>query len=390
MAGPTLAQYISRKRLVPPSAKSQPWLADGNILLLLQHHAFRFHKHLLTSQSKEFAKKVEKMGDGATDVLEGAAVLELPPWVHQKDLSAFLVAVLEEPESFPLDTLDDFMRLAGVLRLSTHFDAPILRDTTLTALRARYPTTLAGWDLVRPPSPSTPRLYNAPWEHDRALVINLAREVRAVDILPSAMAMLANDCSAGEVFGVRLPDSPFSNPFTPPPSAFPASPTSPTSLFQNQIEQGQLTPLNPYDAPAFALMKEHSHHCSISLLLAIRSLAQSCTRPPQKLPSVVGRAPVGSKTLLPGPSKCLAFFKEVASNLLEQLVLVSPVGYPDFVPRVLAVQPEPTRVCKVCSKAFGACVREGRERWWEGLPRAGGWEGWEAVRGPRDGAWVEY
>ncbi|KAG6908303.1 hypothetical protein DXG01_005339 [Tephrocybe rancida] len=62
----------------------------------------------------------------------------------------------------------------------------------------------------------------------------------------------------------------------------------------------------------------------------------------------------------------------VASTLLEQLVLESPVGYPNFVPRVLAVQPDPTRVWKIYGKAFGACVREGREKWWEGLPRAGG------------------
>ncbi|KAG6908302.1 hypothetical protein DXG01_005338 [Tephrocybe rancida] len=326
----TLAQYISRKRLVPPSCKLQPWLADGNIILLLKYCAFRFHKHLLTAQSTEFAKKVGRMEDGATDVLEGAAVLELEPWVTPGDLAAFLLAVLEGPESFPLNTLEDFTRLAGVLRLSTHFDAPILRDTTLTALRARYPTTLAGWDLVRPPFPSTPRPYDASWEHDRALVINLAREVGAVDILPSAMAMLANDCSIDEVFGVRLPDSPSPHPFTPPPNAHPTSPLSPISPFQKESEQGQLTPLNKDDTQAFALMKEHSHRCSISLLLSIRSLAQSCTRPPHRLPSTFGRAPVSSETLLPGSSKCLAFFKEVRCLYPPPPTLPSPFFPPSL------------------------------------------------------------
>ncbi|KAG6855400.1 hypothetical protein H0H87_003485 [Tephrocybe sp. NHM501043] len=366
---PTLSQYVSRKRQIPASARSTPYLPTGNILLLTERNAFRFDKRTLTSQSSKFREKIANMSDGSTDVVEGAAVLELPPWVTGQDLSAFLEALWEAPESYPLDTIESFMQLAGILRLSTAFDAPALRVATIAALQVRYPTTLEGWDRVRPPiAPSNPhetppRTYAASWERDRSLVINLAREVAAYSIIPAAMAMLANDCSAGEVFGVRLPSAhhqnddqdPFS-PTSPPHSAFPFDPI-------------QHTPLNLIDAPSFGLTKEHSHHSSIALLLSIRSLASTCTRPPQRLPPTAGRAPVGASTLLPGSSRCEGFFREVASRLLESLVLEVPVGFPDFVPRVLAVQEDPTRVCRVCWKRFGEEVRRGRERWWEDLPR---------------------
>ncbi|KAG6847457.1 hypothetical protein C0991_001858 [Blastosporella zonata] len=100
MAPPTLSQYISRKRVIPPKAHGTPYLLDGNILLVTERNAFRFDKRTLISQCTEFARKVASMNDGTTDVVEGAVVLELPSWVSSLDLGAFLDALWETPQGY--------------------------------------------------------------------------------------------------------------------------------------------------------------------------------------------------------------------------------------------------------------------------------------------------
>ncbi|KAG6876894.1 hypothetical protein C0993_012318 [Termitomyces sp. T159_Od127] len=380
-----LARYISNKRILPPQARGNPWLEDGNIILITERKAFKFHKRTLTSQSLEFEKRIGLMNDGNTDVVEGCPVLEVP-FASPTDLEHFLTALhaLETHSfsGFSLATRDGFRALEGTLRVATLTKTSALRTRAIAALQERYPTTLAGWDIVRPsrylPSPPPfPDEEQEDWEWDRALIINLAREVGAFSILPAAMAMLTNDCSAGEVFGVRLP--PPTEPASPPMS--PMSPMTPSPFSPISPSPPERTRLNDSDGPSFALLKEHNHLSIVSLLLSIRSLGSSCNRPPEVIPRKAGRAPVGSSLLLPGPSQCSGFFKETAARLLEVQVLENPVGYAQFVCNVLVVRQDPERTCKFCWREFVKKCKEAREQWWEELPRKLGFvQGWADER----------
>ncbi|KAG6843124.1 hypothetical protein H0H93_002164, partial [Arthromyces matolae] len=184
-----------------------------------------------------FAERIAIMNDGNTDIVDDCPVLEVP-FATSFDLGNFLAALDElhnDPDglTFPLATLEEFNIVQGVIRIATISNTSKLRTRAIAALQVRYPTTLAQWDVVRPPL-HTPPLDN--WEWDRALIINLAREVRAFSILPAAMAMLTNDCSAGEVFGIRLPPS-----HHPPPTQ--SLPTSPVE--SSLIDNDPFSPIDP-------------------------------------------------------------------------------------------------------------------------------------------------
>lgn len=346
----TLATLISRQRAVPDDTHGSPYFDDGNILLVTDDAAFKAFRGLLTSKATWFASTVAGMTDDSVDVVENCPVMAMEDSSH--DLSCFLNALHDETGSyFPFESLTDFNALAGALRLATKYGADEVRANALATLERRYPSTLASWDRIRSHTAAS-----APWECDRVLIINLAREVEAFSILPSAMAMLTNDSSAGEVFGVPL------HSFTPRRTLSPHS------------------RLNPDDERGFALMKEYNHVSIVLMLKFIRSVGEGCTRPPERTPVKVGRAPVGASTLRPRASQCKETFKEIAAGLLELLVLENPVGYADFVGSVDRVMQDRERVCKVCWQAFKGGYVERRKRWWEELPRVLGFSGWRDDR----------
>ncbi|GLB45498.1 hypothetical protein LshimejAT787_2300580 [Lyophyllum shimeji] len=342
----TLATLISQRRAVPDDARGSPYFYDGNILLVTHDAAFKSYRGLLISKANWFASTVAGMNDDSVDVVENCPIIPMED--SSQDLSYFLEALLDETGShFPFESLSDFYALAGALRLATKYGAEEVRTNAIATLERRYPTTLSGWDRIRSYSAGC-----APWECDRVLIINLAREVEAFSILPSAMAMLTNDSSAGEVFGVPL------HPFTPRRTLSPHS------------------RLNPDDERGFALMKEFNHVSIVLMLKFIRSVGAGCKRPPERTPANAGRAPVGASTLRPRASQCKQTFKEIAAGLLELLVLENPVGYADFVGSVDRVMQDRERVCRVCWQDFRAGYVKRRQSWWEEVPRVLGFSGW--------------
>ncbi|KAF5374099.1 hypothetical protein D9615_008836 [Tricholomella constricta] len=350
----SLATFIARRRVVPPNAHGDPWFPDGNILLIADNRAFKTHKHLLASKATWFEDAIAQMNDGSVDVIDGCPVLPLEHTASH-DLRCFLLALHDEPDAgsyLPLDSAADFAHLSSVLRLATRYGAAALRWRALATLEQRFPTTLTAWDRIRNNNSSG-------WTCDPILVINLARHVSAFSILPAAMAILANDASAGQVFGVALHA----------PTPAPSRPPTPNSAR-----------LNPHDDRSFALTKEHNHISTVRLLQSIRGTGLKCTRPPEHAPPAAGRAPVGARTLRPRPSLCAATFRDIAAVLLELLVLEEPVGYVTFAARVQAVPRAPERMCAVCWKAFRAECEERRAAWWAALPRVLGFYGWEDER----------
>ncbi|KAG5653659.1 hypothetical protein H0H81_011619 [Sphagnurus paluster] len=297
----SLATFITHQRVIPDNARGNPWYDDGNILLVTDRAVYRTYKGLLVSKSTWFAEAVTR--------------------VH----------------------------LASILRLSTKYGASTLRANALATIERHFPVTLSAWDRVRSATESTDW---QPWVCDPILIINLAREVGAFSVLPAAMAMLTNDSSAGEVFGVALHSNT-------PRYTLPAR-----------------SRLNPDDERGFALMKEFNHVSIIRTIKFIRGVGARCTRPPQKTPVVAGRAPVGSLALVSRVSLCDATFKDLAADFLELLVLENPMGYPDFIIRVDRVIQNCERVCAVCWDTFRKGYTTGRKEWWEELPRVLGFSGW--------------
>ncbi|KAG5644912.1 hypothetical protein DXG03_007464 [Asterophora parasitica] len=378
----SLATFVARKRLIPAKARGDPWSPNGNILLISDLHAYKSHKALLTAKSTWFAYAISQMNDDSVDVIDDCVVLPLEG-TTSSDLRSFLMACHGEEEGggtyFPFENQDDFEALAGTLRLATKYNADALRANAIATLEQRYPTTITGWDRVRnsaPPIASTSRalspFFNTPqtdpdqWKCDPVLIINLAREVGAFSILPAAMAMLTNDSSAGEVFGVST--LPILAP-TPLPTRA-ASPSHPRVR------------LNSDDEAGFALLKEFNHISVLRTLKFIRAVGELCTRPPEFIPTVTGRAPVGANTLLPGASQCRTTFREISSALLESLVLENPVGYAEFVgpEGVGAVRRRREKMCKFCWREFERGTAEMKKVWWEALPRVLGFENWEDER----------
>lgn len=249
---------------------------------------------------------------------------------------------------FSLKSISDLEFLAGVLRLSTKYKVKHLRDKALYILESYHPSKLSVWDELRSSRPKGQ--LNNHEECPSILVVNLARELGAWSILPAAMALLANDASAGRVFGVRLHED--------------APPLFPTCTLNRDDEQG------------FALMKEYNHISIVKMLKFTRTIGKTCNRPPELTPSPAGRAPVGASSLKPTASLCWGEFKEIVKDLLDLFVFEKPVGYADFVFTVGEVKQNKTRTCKKCWQEFKMGQEEKRTEWWDGLPDVLGFSGW--------------
>lgn len=165
------------------------------------------------------------------------------------------------------------------------------------------------------------------------------------------MALLANDSSAGEVFGVRLHAH------------------TPARVPHHA--------LNPADARSFALMKE-LHLTSIVLLLKfIRGVAMGCRQPPETNTRCTRTAPIGYISLVGSPSVCAKTLGGVADDLSKKLSdLENPIGYLDFVICIRRVTLQKSQICRRCRCSFEMGLEEKRTAWWNTLPLVFGFSGW--------------
>ncbi|EPQ56778.1 hypothetical protein GLOTRDRAFT_75636 [Gloeophyllum trabeum ATCC 11539] len=106
-----------------------------------------------------------------------------------EDLSNLLKALYYAGPEFKDNDQQDFQVVSGILRLSSKYLIDALREKALAHLSKAWPTTLEGWDAREDRArsyesdagPPTTYLYPSP-----IAVINLAREVNAPSLLPSA------------------------------------------------------------------------------------------------------------------------------------------------------------------------------------------------------------
>ncbi|KAI6101315.1 hypothetical protein F5141DRAFT_1138423 [Pisolithus sp. B1] len=185
-----------------PTRHPDLWFCDGSIVLRAENTLFRVHKSLLARHSGFFhdlftlpqlvakdpspprvisTPDVDHAGD-----VEGCQVLALHDVAE--DVANLLTALVDGP-NFGQNDPTDFQVVSGILRLSTKYLVDALREKALNHLALAWPTTLKGWDArediaraqeLRDGSAAV-RIYPSP-----IAVINLAREVNAPALLPSA------------------------------------------------------------------------------------------------------------------------------------------------------------------------------------------------------------
>ncbi|KIK52868.1 hypothetical protein GYMLUDRAFT_179637 [Collybiopsis luxurians FD-317 M1] len=160
------------------------WFSDGNIVLLASMFAFKIHRGQLQRHSEFFDGMFDIPQPSKQDTLEGCPLVEMQD--SPDDLYHFLGALYDGLYlSFPRPA--HFARLASVLRLSTKYLVPHLRQQCLERLTLDWPCTLEAWDAreneaLGPNTCYSPRQYTP----HPTLVIDLAIELSLDQFLPSA------------------------------------------------------------------------------------------------------------------------------------------------------------------------------------------------------------
>ncbi|KAF9077919.1 hypothetical protein BDP27DRAFT_1207497 [Rhodocollybia butyracea] len=174
------------------------WFDDGSVVCRAENTLFRVHISQLSRHSLCF-RDMFSIGNHYDSVLgssihskDGVNDFESCPLIELHDTAedvGNLFAALYDGPHFGNNDLDDFRVVSGVLRLATKYLVDSLREKAIAHLGIAWPSTLKGWDtredLARAYEMETgtsgARLYPSP-----LAVINLAREVDAPTLLPSA------------------------------------------------------------------------------------------------------------------------------------------------------------------------------------------------------------
>ncbi|KAH7913041.1 hypothetical protein BJ138DRAFT_1146895 [Hygrophoropsis aurantiaca] len=181
------------------------WFTDGSIVLKSEQTLFRVHKSQLSRHSAFFRdlfslpqpaedrptspppSRAPLLEYDSTSEIEGCSVLRLHD--TPQDVQNLLIALYDGPNFGNNYGPADFQIVSGILRLASKYLVDSLRAKALAHLEIAWPSTLKGWDAREDVAradelqtgPSAASIYPSP-----IAVINLAREVNAPCLLPSA------------------------------------------------------------------------------------------------------------------------------------------------------------------------------------------------------------
>jgi len=333
-----LLSFVRRNGRIPTESRGIPWFPDGNIFLFTEDRAFKFYMGLLRARNTSpwFEQRLQNLSDDSVDLVDNYPAILLDD--ASRDLGNFLMALSHGcGKLFTLESEQDFIALSGILRLATKYHVRHMREDVLRAFRLEFPSNLVDWDRI-----ADSALFR--WTCDPIPVINLARELSAVFLIPPAMAFLTNDASAGEVFGVPVHEG-----------------------------TRRRIPLHPFgtleDIQGFALMKEYNHVSIVRMITFVRNVGRDCKQPPEPEPRPRGMSPVGTQRGI-RPSICSKGFHRTAGILTLMLVTEDPIGYRDFCIEVwLEVMEKKLAVCRRCRRNFETGYGEHRRIWWAGIAR---------------------
>ncbi|KAF8654670.1 hypothetical protein AX16_003487 [Volvariella volvacea WC 439] len=313
----------------------------------------------------------------AREVEEKIPVVDLQD--EPDDVAHLLTALYDSPK-FGDNGQEDFKVVSGILRLSTKYLIDSLRDLALDHLNEAWPNTLKGWDnredlarMHETNSPDAGHLYPHP-----IAVINLAREVNAPQLLPSAFYDLCR-YSFSQIF----------------------EPTEEDVLYSGN----SLPTLSTYDMQCLCLGKEAAQHSITTLIRSMgnsHSMRQSSTHQSHATqyhhghngalsnhpPATASHANWG---IGPGPSPpppshirrssgggvcisaaaCRKDFGELVDLATQHYLFDRERGYCDplYVAEELGqLKSSEFSECKACSRALESWAAKERERLWKLIP----------------------
>ncbi|CDO76729.1 hypothetical protein BN946_scf184796.g23 [Trametes cinnabarina] len=180
--------FSSNRHATPPQEHIIPTrhpelcFPDGNLAVVTGKHYFIVHRGILSRHSEVFGRRIEELDPDRAPRLDGLVAMILDD--RAEDFVHFLRALC----GLSYDSAaEGFAVRSAILRLSTKYEVSLLRENTLRKLSAAWPTSLRMWETREKAATTAGGEYQprAIMPHP-LLVINLAREVGAYDILPSA------------------------------------------------------------------------------------------------------------------------------------------------------------------------------------------------------------
>ncbi|KDR74987.1 hypothetical protein GALMADRAFT_519609 [Galerina marginata CBS 339.88] len=184
------------------------WFSDGNITLVAGDFYFKVHQGLLCRHSTPLSEALNALDaqDRNIRILDGNLVLELDD--QPRDLCHFLVALYDGVSGVKHDN-QDFEIVSALLRLSTKYGVEHIRKDVLRGMMTIWPKNLSAWEFREADATDGTGVYTprSVYPHP-ILVINLAKETGATELLPSAFYDLSR-CAASEIATGYLPPGRF-------------------------------------------------------------------------------------------------------------------------------------------------------------------------------------
>ncbi|KAI0060251.1 hypothetical protein BV25DRAFT_1807603 [Artomyces pyxidatus] len=352
----------------PPQLTRHPdlWFSDGSVVLHAEDTLFRVHMSQLSRRSVIFHDMFSLPQPDACapraiiadETYDGCPLVRLHD--SADDVASLLTALYDGP-SFGCNDLDDFVTVAGILRLSTKYVMDSLRAKALAHLSLAWPSTLKGWDAREDrarafeleSSSEGAYLYPSP-----IAVINLARETNAHSLLASAFYDLSRYTYA-QIF--ELCDDTSSR-FRPCSGA--SSPlVSPLPLSMLALSTGDMQKL--------ALGKEAAS-------LAVSAVIHGMGRGPHAHARKGSfsfyphpHSPTSHPAVCSSPGACRRDFAELVALATQHYVCDRERGCADplYVAEELgALKSAEASECRACARALEIWAAKERERMWKMIP----------------------
>ncbi|KAJ6609880.1 hypothetical protein B0H10DRAFT_1812617 [Mycena sp. CBHHK59/15] len=316
-----------------PTRHPDLYFPDGNIAVLTGSLYFLVHNGLLCRHSVPLQQATKALQVDLRTQLEGRPVLQLPESSH--DMHHFLSALYDGLSAVKFDP-PNFAVVAALLRLTTKYQVKHLRTSLLLDLqRLQWPVRLAQWETREADATDANGHYDARLHYPHPiLVINLARAIHAVEILPSAFYDLSR-CVVSETT---------------------AGYTDSENVL-HQLSQDDL----------MSLLKGREH---VSRFLSTFIVNELEGREPSAL-CINGRDEDSAQI-----RACQAAFEAITFEILRD---VNGVTHRSSDPLFAIVDAElmqtrddtqasALRACEFCRLEFGAAVDQAREEFWSKLP----------------------
>jgi len=346
------------------------WFLDGSVILRAENTLFRVHISQLSRHSAFFRdlfslpqplrgiRRRSLSVSSSKNVLDGGLLEGCPVvYLHDtaEDVGNLLTALYDGP-SFGNNDQEDFRMVSGILRLSTKYLCDSLRAKALAHLSISWPSDLKSWDAREDAA-----RYEMDSEHVANIghiyptpiaVINLAREIDAPSLLPSAFYDLSR-YSYAQIFDAS--------------DEGPATPNPPPSQFLSLTDLQKLT-----------LGKEASQQAITSL---IQSMGTSQYHPQHHSTSHTMHSAAHLRKSCASAAACRKDFSELVDLATQHYLFDRERGCGDplYVAEELG-QLKSAELsgseCKACAKSLETWAARERERIWKMIPT------WFRLEGP--------